>query len=266
MTETVDLDAITARHGEWYGDGEDYLGPAAQWPDRDPGEDKAHYIVRNDIPALTDEVRALRAALAKSNAAAVAAYDGNALIQQANARRDDALDTLREIVEAVVDGHDVPRTVRGILDREGLIPEPVEPTPAQEVAAMREALKASLVYAMGDTFGAERMIKSIVGSLQDRRDAQAVLRSIPKTFTPHVYGQVLLFHLEAHTPLAGHAESITPGRFPDRDGLTIADLGWPADMLHPAYLDDAAEWSETVQTRFAAAVQAWRDAHPGDAR
>ena len=54
------LDEIQARHGEWYGDGEFYIGPPATWPERDPGESKERYIVRCDVP---DMLAALRAVL-----------------------------------------------------------------------------------------------------------------------------------------------------------------------------------------------------------
>ena len=54
------LDQIQARHGEWYGDGEFYIGPPATWPERDPGESKERYIVRCDVP---DKIAAVRAVL-----------------------------------------------------------------------------------------------------------------------------------------------------------------------------------------------------------
>ena len=60
MSAADRLDEIEARHGAWYG-GADYVGPEPVWPDRDEYESRDTYIIRNDVPAL---VNALRAVLA----------------------------------------------------------------------------------------------------------------------------------------------------------------------------------------------------------
>ena len=52
------LDEIAARYGEWYG-GVDYVGPPARWDGIDEGETRDHYIVRNDVPAMLEALRAV---------------------------------------------------------------------------------------------------------------------------------------------------------------------------------------------------------------
>lgn len=65
MTD-LDLDQIEARYNDWYGRGYDNepltrKRAAELYPYADCGDEtRSHYIVRNDLPALVDEVRRLR--------------------------------------------------------------------------------------------------------------------------------------------------------------------------------------------------------------
>lgn len=67
----VDLDAVEARQGDWYGSEDDFqLLPAtdwshwSHWSQIDDGETLSHFIVREDVPALIAELREARAKLA----------------------------------------------------------------------------------------------------------------------------------------------------------------------------------------------------------
>lgn len=64
MSAVERLTKVRRRHGEWYGDGEFYVGPPATYPGQDPGESKERYIVRCDVPdlvqALEDAIEVLR--------------------------------------------------------------------------------------------------------------------------------------------------------------------------------------------------------------
>ena len=62
MTAPLDLDAIRARYGDWYGSDDD-TERGADWSLRDEGETLSHCIVREDVPALLEEVERLRVEL-----------------------------------------------------------------------------------------------------------------------------------------------------------------------------------------------------------
>jgi len=121
MTDTpLDLDALqaaaeAATPGPWwdrsdeYGQSAPHYGeygwsvpgcPAGETEDSPQGRADAAYIAAADpttILALIRRVRDAEAERDKCAAAAVAAYDGNALIQQANAARDEAEATLAKV-------------------------------------------------------------------------------------------------------------------------------------------------------------------------
>lgn len=125
----------------------------------------------------------------------------------------------------------------------------------------REDLSASLSAALGPDVSGEDVLSaaSIVAAIKTRGDERDALISV-LALGKEVFGQVLLFHADAQTSLMGPAEVLTDRRSLTGLGLTIADLGWPADVLHPVYLDSAAPNPER-EARMNAAVEAWKAAH-----
>lgn len=90
------------------------------------------------------------------------------------------------------------------------------------------------------------------------------LSEIRDLYGDKVYGAVLLFSIEARTSLAGDAEVLTFRESLDADGLTIADLGWPADILHDADRHLGVAQTPTQQARvkhLRDGIAVWRAQH-----
>jgi hypothetical protein len=103
-----------------------------------------------------------------------------------------------------------------------------------DIETMRADLAASLRFAFGDLYTAYAVrAESVVDVLVDDRDAQTALIAVKAQFGTNVYGQVLLFHVENNTSLKIHAEALTFTRALKRQGMTVADLGWPDESLKP---------------------------------
>lgn len=67
MTRELDTEAIQARYDDWYGEDDVLYEPYGDWSGRDVdgediygGESMEHFIVRNDVPRLLEEVQSLR--------------------------------------------------------------------------------------------------------------------------------------------------------------------------------------------------------------
>jgi len=128
-------------------------------------------------------------------------------------------------------------------------------------------LAASLTAALGDhpTDEALATAASIVERLAADGHASSALTGVLSAFGADVFGRVLLFHAEARTSLMGASEAMTFPRSLARLGLSTADLAWPAQVLHPAYTADAAEWPADERARFTGHVQRWCTEHGQDA-
>ncbi|MPV50098.1 hypothetical protein GCG21_08775 [Pseudactinotalea sp. HY160] len=133
---------------------------------------------------------------------------------------------------------------------------------SRDPAHLGEDLAASLTVALGldATPGQRQRVAELVDSVGEYRDSQQVLRDVLAEFGSAVFGIVVRFHQEAKTSLMGQSESLT-GSLP-RLGLTIRDLNWPIDVLHPNYSGDAAPPNPALEARLAAAVTAWQADHP----
>lgn len=127
---------------------------------------------------------------------------------------------------------------------------------------IREDLAASLVAALGPggSDADQARATAIVASVNEYRDAQQSLREVLAAFGPAVFGTMALFHFEAQSSLMGHVEALTHPRVLTQMGYTIRDLGWPTDVLHESYLDQAAE-DPARDARLSEAVLAWKAEH-----
>lgn len=119
---------------------------------------------------------------------------------------------------------------------------------------MSEDLAASLRAAgVDDTFAA--------GAFEDNTPHR-VLEDVLETFGKPVFGAVLRFHMEAKTSLSGTCEVASTSRSLAILGLTVADLGWPAEILHPVYFRAASPADPAIEEQLRAAVEEWKAAHP----
>lgn len=88
------------------------------------------------------------------------------------------------------------------------------------------------------------------------------LRRVREEFGKNTFGIVTLFSIEAETSLARYCKSLTSKQELASMGMTTRDLGWPKDMLHPAYGNDGQHWSEYERNTFSTAVENWKQTHP----
>lgn len=124
---------------------------------------------------------------------------------------------------------------------------------------VRAAYAAALITALGENPDVGEMIKAnlLVSQVGERREMQDNLRQVLDEFGPAFYGEVLLFHQVAKTVFWGHAEALSAIRVLKDSELTLADLGWPKDMLKDDYLEDAVKWSKKRTTWFNKQVDVW---------
>ncbi|WP_251153691.1 hypothetical protein [Cellulosimicrobium sp. Marseille-Q4280] len=128
---------------------------------------------------------------------------------------------------------------------------------------LRSDLADSLEAALGDWATPEQHDRTgvILASLAQSGDAQQALRDVLAAFGPPVFGVVVLFHIEARTSLMGDAEALTFARQLARLGLTVADLGWPADALNEQHAEAFRAWEPVELERFRSLVHRFRSQH-----
>jgi hypothetical protein len=128
---------------------------------------------------------------------------------------------------------------------------------------LRADLADSLEAALGDWATPEQHERAgmILTSLAQSGDAQQALRDVLAAFGTQVFGVVALFHLEARTSLMGDAEVLTFARHLARLGMTVADLGWPADTLNEQHAGDERTWDPVELERFRSLVTRFRTQH-----
>lgn len=128
---------------------------------------------------------------------------------------------------------------------------------------LSDDLRDSLHAALGDWASPEQHEQAgrILDAVDDGADTFAALRMTLEAYGPAVFGAILLFHQSARTSLMGAAEVLSSRRMLDELGLSVADLRWPAEVLHPFFVDDAAEWDPDELARFRARVGAFRSEH-----
>ena len=80
-------------------------------------------------------------------------------------------------------------------------------------------------------------------------------------FGPAVLGAVARFHIEARTSLCHVSEVITRRLQLALYGLTVRGLRWPASVLDPYFIDDAATEDPELEARLAAGIAQWESEH-----
>lgn len=141
---------------------------------------------------------------------------------------------------------------------------------------LREDLAAALHLVMSLNHAAQEHLveaASIVTNLYHPQDKhteklaswltpQNALRRVREVFGQKAFGVVALFSMEAQTSLAGDCEVLTSNQGLAWMNMTVRDLGWPQNKLHPAYGNDGHRWSEHELNTFQVAVKNWKQAHP----
>lgn len=107
---------------------------------------------------------------------------------------------------------------------------------SKDINHLTEDLDAALRFALGDEYVAKATtITLLTKNFTSYRDSQTVLRDIKHRLGAAVFGKVLLYSMENQTSLSGHAASISSIGALVQLGMTVADLEWPNDSLHPLY-------------------------------
>jgi len=130
---------------------------------------------------------------------------------------------------------------------------------------MHQDLAAALDVALGEDPSPRQRkhAEEILGTIDMDREVHnsemhAALEQISKHLGGRVLGTVLRFHIEAGTSMSGPSEIITDSQRLSRLDLTLKDLGWPAKILHPLYLEDAAPEDPALETRLEEAIETWQ--------
>lgn len=108
---------------------------------------------------------------------------------------------------------------------------------SRDIAHLREDLEASFRFAFADDYEKRaEEVAAVLAGLESYRDSQQVLRDVKNTFGAALFGKVTLYHQEHRTSLMGQSEAVTSRTSLRELGMTVADLGWPADVLNPAFV------------------------------
>jgi len=101
---------------------------------------------------------------------------------------------------------------------------------------LREALTAAVTAVHGEKVTNQHwvMVALIVGRL-DLDGIEATLLATLSQFGVAVFGALLLHNLETKNSLMNQSEVMSRPRRLKELGLTVADLGWPNEVLRPEY-------------------------------
>ncbi|SDH39102.1 hypothetical protein [Microbacterium sp. 77mftsu3.1] len=100
------------------------------------------------------------------------------------------------------------------------------------------ALTSAFVYVFGRSGppeGARNTATGIIDSLNSHDQSQDVFHQVRTKLGTAMFGAVALHCIRTQSSLAGQAETLTTVRSLKEIGLTVDDLGWPNNELHPAY-------------------------------
>lgn len=125
----------------------------------------------------------------------------------------------------------------------------------------RADLAASFEAALGDgaTDDQCEQVEVILDAIFETGDPRRALFDVLEGFGPKVFGAVLLFAIEAETSLMGAAEVATSRDALDCLGLSVADLGWPEDVLSGLYSGQGSWWDPAERDRFRSLVEQYGD-------
>ncbi|MFF2053758.1 hypothetical protein ACFVU2_19295 [Leifsonia sp. NPDC058194] len=101
----------------------------------------------------------------------------------------------------------------------------------------REGLEAALIAVHGDAVTNDQWVMAamIIGLVEGFNDIETVFVATLSEFGVAVWSALLLNSIEAKNTLMNQATVMSHPRDLARRGLTVADLGWPNEVLHPRY-------------------------------
>lgn len=144
-----------------------------------------------------------------------------------------------ELIEQFNNGEQpLQNAISYIIDQElkaGAVPA-VRRSHSRDINHLREDLEASLRFALGEAYEPNGFeVETIMGKLVSFDESQVALCEVQIRLGNAAFGQVTLYHLDNQTSLAGWSESLTRTSALVSLGMTVADLGWPNEELHPRY-------------------------------